>query len=124
MKFVIDMNLGARWVAKLESAGHQVVHWSAIGAPDAADETIMAWARDNQHVVLTSDLGFGGRLVRAGEYGPSVVQLRNAVTLADVAADAVVHAIRANEDALSQGAIVTVEPVGCRVRKLFDSNPE
>ena len=118
MKIVVDMNLSHNWIAPLAFADHEAIHWSSVGPGNAPDETIMALAKLNDHVVLTADLGFGGRLVRAADTGPSVVQLRGAVTLAAVAADTVISAISASHSALASGAILTVETTGFRVRRL------
>ncbi|MFP4087231.1 MAG: DUF5615 family PIN-like protein [Desulfobacteraceae bacterium] len=43
MKIVIDMNLSPHWVQLLVKAGHEAVHWSEVGAPNASDRDIMAW---------------------------------------------------------------------------------
>ena len=59
MKIVIDMNLSPQWVQVLMNAGHEAVHWSTIGAPNAPDREIMAWAQANGFVVFTHDLDFG-----------------------------------------------------------------
>ncbi len=58
MKLLIDMNLSPRWVSVLGDAGIDSVHWSALGAHDATDSQIMAYARANDYVVLTHDLDF------------------------------------------------------------------
>jgi predicted nuclease of predicted toxin-antitoxin system len=121
LKIVIDMNLSTNWISSLAAAGHGVIHWASVGRSDAPDEVIMAWARKNAHAILTADLGFGGRLIRAGDLGPSVIQLRNTVTFASVMADAVTDAIAATEAILTAGGILTVERDGFRVRSL--SNP-
>jgi predicted nuclease of predicted toxin-antitoxin system len=44
MKLLVDMNLSPDWVAVLEQAGWETVHWSNVGNPRAADSEIMAWA--------------------------------------------------------------------------------
>jgi len=62
MRIVIDMNLSPDWCATLAAAGHEAVHWSQVGDPRAPDVTIMAWARDNNRIVLTHDLDFGALL--------------------------------------------------------------
>jgi predicted nuclease of predicted toxin-antitoxin system len=53
------MNLSPEWRPFLEENGFEAVHWSVIGDGNASDETIMQWARDHEHVVLTHDLDFG-----------------------------------------------------------------
>lgn len=59
MKLVVDMNLSPSWIPVLETAGHEALHWSAVGNPCAQDSEVMAWARQNKYVVFTHDLDFG-----------------------------------------------------------------
>jgi predicted nuclease of predicted toxin-antitoxin system len=49
------MNLSPEWVAELSRYGYEAVHWSTVGAGDAADSAIMAWARANDHLVFTQE---------------------------------------------------------------------
>jgi predicted nuclease of predicted toxin-antitoxin system len=121
VKFVIDMNMGPEWIACLASAGYEAVHWSSVGPRDESDEEIMQWARDNDHAVLTADLDFGARLVRRGEAGPSVVQLRTDDTLVRLVGSLVLAAIRQTQADLSGGALVTIESERYRVRRLSTS---
>ena len=62
MKFLIDMNLSPRWVKVLTAAGHHAQHWSSVGAVDAADVEIMAYARAHDLIVFTHDLDFSAIL--------------------------------------------------------------
>lgn len=56
------MNLSPKWVAALQNAGWQAVHWSTVGNPRATDNEIMNWAASNEFIVLTHDLDFGSLL--------------------------------------------------------------
>jgi len=47
MKLLIDMNLSPRWVEVLGAAGVEAAHWSTLGAANASDFVIMAFARAN-----------------------------------------------------------------------------
>jgi len=55
MRLLVDMNLSPQWVSLLKDAGVAAVHWSTIGAANAPDTEIMAYAIANGHVVLTHD---------------------------------------------------------------------
>jgi predicted nuclease of predicted toxin-antitoxin system len=123
VKIMIDMNLGASWERPLRAAGHAVTHWSEVGDANAPDTSIMAWAKAAGHVVLTADLDFGGHLVRSRDDGPSVVQLRTAVTVADAHGDRVLQALRAHEGPLAKGALVTINEDRVRVRLLASTQP-
>jgi predicted nuclease of predicted toxin-antitoxin system len=76
LKILLDMNLSPSWIASLESGGHSAVHWSSIGSPSARDTEIMAWARENSHIVLTNDLDYGALLFATAAASPSVIQIR------------------------------------------------
>lgn len=118
MKLVIDMNLTPAWVAALRQGGHDAVHWSDIGDPRAADAEIMNWARDNGHVVFTSDLDFTTLLALTRAVGPSVVQLRSQDVMPDAAGDLLLRVLRDHHAALESGAVVSVDNAAARVRVL------
>jgi predicted nuclease of predicted toxin-antitoxin system len=109
MKLVVDMNLSPQWAGWLRGVGHEAVHWCDIGAFDAADATILAWARDNGFIVLTQDLDFGAILAVTGGSGPSVVQLRAARSSTAALGPLVADALRSAEEALLAGALVTID---------------
>ena len=52
MKLLIDMNLSPRWVDWLVDGGGEAVHWSTVGAYNAPDRDIMAYAKINDYVAL------------------------------------------------------------------------
>ena len=58
MKLLVDMNLSPRWVNMLTQSGIEAAHWSALGAPNAPDSVIMAFASRNDYVVLTQGQTF------------------------------------------------------------------
>lgn len=123
VRLVIDMNMGLDWVDCLAGAGHRAVHWSSVGPRDEADEEIMRWARGNGHSILTADLDFGAHLIRRGESGPSIIQLRTSDTIVRLAGPLVLSAIRETEADLNAGVLVTVERERCRVRRLAAATP-
>ena len=49
MKLLVDMNLSPRWVAALTEAGVEAAHWSTLGAHNAPDPVIMAYASANDY---------------------------------------------------------------------------
>ena len=112
------MNLSPRWAAFLSARGFQAIHWSRIGAGDAADATIMAYAADHDATVLTHDLDFGGILAATRGSKPSVVQLRADDVSPEVIGDAVVRALNQVADDLERGALLTIEPGRDRLRLL------
>lgn len=118
MKILVDMNLPPRWVAALEATGIEARHWSIIGAPRATDEEVLNWAAGNGFILLTHDLDFGAILAFSGARTPSVIQIRTQDVRPDILAKRVASAVGQLSQALSDGALVTIEPARERVRIL------
>lgn len=85
MKLLVDMNLSPRWAVLLVDAGIEAAHGSTLGAKNAPDSEIMAYASANDYVVLTHDLDFSAILAATHGEKPSVVQIRTE----DVSPDAI-----------------------------------
>lgn len=109
MKILIDMNLSPRWVGMLVRAGVEAAHWSVLGAGNAPDAEIMAYAGENNWVVLTSDLDFGTILAATGGDKPSVVQIRARDVSPDAIGGQVIAAVRAMRAELTEAALLTVD---------------
>ena len=110
MKLLVDMNLSPRWLGVLVDAGIEAVHWSMLGAKNAPDSEIMAFAAANDYVVLTHDLDFSAILAATHGDKPSVVQIRAENVSQDVIGNQVIAAIRQMESELEGGALLTVDP--------------
>jgi predicted nuclease of predicted toxin-antitoxin system len=118
MKLLLDMNLSPRWVVCLANADIPAAHWSTLGARDAPDAEIMAYARKNDFIVLTHDLDFSAILAASGSDKPSVVQLRTDVVDPDVIGAPVVNALKQMADELEKGALLTIDLKRVRMRLL------
>lgn len=73
MKILVDMNLSPAWLPLLRDAGFDAVHWSAVGAPNAPDAELFAWARQNNCIIFTHDLD----LRRVLDASPSLIFLHD-----------------------------------------------
>lgn len=118
MKLLVDMNLSPRWVGLLTDAGIEAVHWSMLGAKNAPDSEIMAYASVNDYVVLTHDLDFSAILAATHGEKPSVVQIRAEDVSKDVIGKQVIAALRQMSFELEEGALLTVDPNRTRLRVL------
>ena len=118
MKVLVDMNLSPRWVPLLENTGYWATHWSAVGLPSAPDSEIMAFAKENDCVVLTHDLDFSAILARTGDNSPSVLQVRSNNLDPNVIGSAVLAALGEISGRSEEHLIVTVDPRRTRVRVL------
>lgn len=78
----------------------------------------MAHARDHGLVVFTHNLDFGVLLALTRSAGPSVLQVRTQAGLPDDIGDLVLRVLNTFADALSKGALVTVDHAAARVRVL------
>lgn len=118
MRLLIDMNLSRDWVRHLSAADFVAMHWADVGPADALDPDIMAFARNNDLIVVTQDLDFGEILALNRETGPSVVQLRGGDTMPHIGAPNVIAALRRFERQINSGALVTINLSRLRVRLL------
>jgi predicted nuclease of predicted toxin-antitoxin system len=118
VKLLVDMNLSPRWVNRLGDAGIHAVHWSTLGKSNAPDKQIMAYAKQNDYVVLTHDLDFSAILAATNGDKPSVVQIRSEDVNPNVIGDAVVTALQQMRGDLEGGALLTVDPKRTRLRVL------
>ena len=112
------MNLSPRWVGVIIDAGMEGVHWSTVGANDAPDSEMMAYALANNHVELTHDLDFGAILAATRGEKPSVVQIRAQDVSPDAVGLQVIAALRQMQSALQEGVLLTVDPNRARLRLL------
>ena len=118
MRLVVDVNLPPAWVACLEAAGLDAVHWSSIGALDAPDTDLLAWAVRNNAVLMTCDLDFGAILAASGLTAPSVVQIRARDVMPTAIGQRIVAALGIHGRDLDSGALVSVDLDRARVRIL------
>ena len=118
MKVLVDMNLSTEWVGLIVEAGHDAIHWSALGPADAGDDELFERARADGCVVLTNDLDFGIELVTRSLPGPSVMQLRSADLRPSVLGAVVLRAMRDHAEAIDRGVLITIDPSRARVRLL------
>ena len=118
MKVLIDMNLSPRWVGVLAGAGIDAVHWSTVGAMNAPDTQIMAYAHANDFIVLTHDLDFSAILAATHGDKPSVAQIRADDVSTDAIGPQVLAALRQMQAELAEGALLTIDPSRTRLRLL------
>lgn len=118
MKLLIDMNLSPTWVETFARTGIEAVHWSALGAANASDVQIMAYAKFHNYVVLTHDLDFSTILAATKGDKPSVVQIRTGDIRPKTASAKIISALKQMEAELDGGALLTIHPDKARLRLL------
>jgi predicted nuclease of predicted toxin-antitoxin system len=112
------MNLSPRWADVLAYEGIEAAHWSKLGANNAPDSEIMAYANTHNYVVLTHDLDFGAILAATHGEKPSVVQIRAEDISPDVIGKQVIAALRQMTSELEEGALLTIDSNRMRLRVL------
>jgi len=118
LRLLIDMNLSPSWVEVLREAGFEAAHWYHIGAPNAPDSELFAWARENQHIVFTHDLDFGALLAATRAESPSVFQIRTDDVSPDALAPRAIDLLHRFTPQLSAGALIVVDEMRERIRIL------
>ena len=118
MKFIVDMNMSARWVRALVDAGHDARHWSSIGVSAAQDGEIVALARAEDAIVLTRDLDFSAIAAITRLQKPSVVHLRDKDNFTPAMVSRVLLTLKAFETPLQSGAILSIAGHRARIRLL------
>jgi predicted nuclease of predicted toxin-antitoxin system len=118
MKVLIDMNLSPDWVAFLQTAGVEAIHWSFIGKATAEDREIMQYARQFGLVVFTHDLDFGAALALTRADGPSTIQVRTQDITPAAIGPLVLSNFRRFKNELEGGALLVIEESRSRVRIL------
>ena len=118
MKLLLDMNIPVKFTSLFKQKGFEVLRWSDIGKPNATDKEIIAYARDNEFIVVTYDLDFSAILSASHDLKPSIVQVRTTLHQAAKIVDLVATAIWQNKDNLIRGAILTIDSKRARFRML------
>jgi predicted nuclease of predicted toxin-antitoxin system len=75
----------------------------------------MAYARENDYVVLTHDLDFGAILAATHGEKPSVVQIRAEDVSPDAIGKQVLAALKQMESELMKGALLNIDPKRTRM---------
>jgi predicted nuclease of predicted toxin-antitoxin system len=118
MKILIDMNLSPEWVPVLEAENIEAAHWSSIGKPDAPDEEIMRFARENGYAIFTHDLDFGTLLALTQATSPSVFQVRTQDIFPENMSKTVISILQKYQTQIEQGALIVSDKARERVRIL------
>jgi predicted nuclease of predicted toxin-antitoxin system len=117
-RLLLDQGLPRSSASLLTVAGWDVIHVADIGMSRSDDEEILRRARAEARVCVTLDADFHALLMTGGEGGPSVIRIRKE-GLDAAALAALLQGIWSGiEDALEDGAMVTVTDRSVRVRRL------
>ncbi len=118
MKFLADMGVSLSTVRALRERGHDVVHAKEAGLQRASEEDILGKASREGRTVLTFDLDFGDLLAAGHQQMPSVMIFRLRDQRPATVTPRALEVIGQVGQELAQGAVVVVEDVRYRVRRL------
>ena len=118
MKILLDMNIPLKYTALLSNKGITALRWSEVGSPNATDAEIMAYALENNYIVLTYDLDFSAILSVTHDLKPSIAQIRASIFQAEQAVDLIATALSRYANELEIGAILSIDLAKSRIRLL------
>jgi predicted nuclease of predicted toxin-antitoxin system len=118
MKILIDVNLSYHWADMLIARGIEAVYWDTLGASDAPDTEIMAYAQANGYTVLTRDLDFSDILAASRSPKPSVVQIRTGDARPETMIKRMTNELTRLAAEIEHGTIVTLDEHKTRVHIL------
>jgi len=116
VRILLDVNMSPLWCDYLRAAGHDAVHWSALGDVRADDTEIVAYARAHGFVIFTRDLDFGVLLTASGDARPSIIQFRGAGQLPAKIGPRVLHILQQAAPDLLTGAFISMDLNKTRLR--------
>ena len=94
------------------------MHWRNLGAANAPDTEIMAWAREHGYVVFTHDLDFGALLHATGAVAPSVIQFREDDVRPEILGNQALLALVQAKAEIEGGALITIDLRRMRINSL------
>jgi predicted nuclease of predicted toxin-antitoxin system len=118
LRFLADMNISPQTVECLRQYGWEIARVSELLVPTASDREILAFARDENRVIITQDIDFSMLLAVEGHASPSVINIRTSTADPGFIADRLLLLLPDMEGNLSAGCAITVEDERFRVRKL------
>lgn len=118
VRILADQHLSPRTVAFLRGLGHDAIRAADRLPGDASDREILELASREGRIVLTQDLDFTGLVALREPAGPSLVILRLGSPGVDRVNEVLQSVLPAVEEALGNGAIVSVDDQRVRIRAL------
>ncbi len=118
MRVLLDQGIARCVEAMLTNDGMDVVHVGRMGLAHASDLEIIEAARTHGRVIVTHDADFHDHLALSGATNPSVVRLRREGLSPAAVAMLIREVVVAAGKTLAEGALITIDAAGARVRRL------
>jgi len=119
MRLLLDQGLPISAASTLRGEGWSIEHVAEIGLDRATDREIVAYAAAAGNVVIvTLDSDFHALLAVRDADAPSVIRIRQDGLRGPAAAELVAWVVEQACDALTAGAVATVDAERLRIRRL------
>lgn len=118
MRLLLDQGTSRGATLVLRGRGIDAIHTAELGLSTATDHALLAFALDDDRVVVTLDSDFHAILAATNAIAPSVVRIRIERLRADALAEIVEKVLATCSEDLLAGAVVTVDERTIRVRLL------
>jgi predicted nuclease of predicted toxin-antitoxin system len=117
-RLLANMNISPKTVKALRKEGWDIDRVSQFLPVNTSDQEILAFARQEDRVVIAQDLDFSTLLALGGFDRPRLIILRLSEGDPDTVSRRLIEVLPRIEQALSEGCSITIEDVAVRVRKL------
>lgn len=118
MKLLADLHISPKTVDVLRNAGYAVSRITDHLPPTATDSQIIDLAERLQSVIVTQDLDYSRLIAKSGQSFPSVLSLRVGNVSHEHVTELLLRLLPTIESELDQGAIISADDAGLRVRRL------
>jgi predicted nuclease of predicted toxin-antitoxin system len=115
---LLDQGLPRSTTLRLQALGVDAEHVGECGLATADDRTILGYARERDHIVVTLDADFHTHLALSRAVAPSVIRIRIEGLKAEELAALLVHVLNECRDDLARGAVISVTETRIRLRRL------
>ena len=118
IRVLADMPISPRTVSYLRELGYEAIRANELGMKQSEDEQLLRYAAEQDMIIITLDLDFGGLLALSGMTKPSVVTFRIRNPDANLINGILKSILPKLQGELEVGASITVEEERVRVRRL------
>lgn len=118
LKYLADIHISPLTVEALQASGLMIQRVANVLSPRAKDSEIVTLARLQDWIILTQDLDFSALIAKSGETRPSVISLRLQHASPTRVTQLLLSILPSLQKDLAQGAIVSIDEGGIRIRML------
>jgi predicted nuclease of predicted toxin-antitoxin system len=118
LKLLADLHISPKTVQALRKSGYTISRVTDHLPSTSTDRQIIELAERLQPSIVTQDLDFSRLIAKSGKTFPSILSLRLGNVSHQHVTDILMRLLPAIEKDLEEGAVVSVDEVGMRIRML------